>query len=109
MKKIYRILFLISSLAFVFATAAFASTYDKPAQELKTLGLFQGTSTGLELDRAPTRSEAAVMLVRLLGKENEAKTQYAAGTISNPFTDVPDWAKPYISWLYTNNMAKGVS
>ncbi len=109
MKKIYKILLLVLALAGLFATAAFASNFDSSAKELKTLGLFQGTSAGFELDRAPTRSEAAVMLVRLLGKENEAKTQYTSGTISNPFTDLPDWAKPYISWLYANNLAKGVS
>ena len=109
MKKIYKILLLILALAGLFTTAAFASNYDSAAKELKTLGLFQGTSAGFELDRAPTRSEAAVMLVRLLGKENEAKTQYSAGTISNPFTDLSDWAKPCISWLYANNLTKGVS
>ncbi len=109
MKKIYRLLLLILVLASLFATVAFASDYDDVAQELKTLGLFQGTQAGFDLDRAPTRTEAAVMLVRLLGTENEAKTEYSKGTISSPFTDVPDWAKPYISWLYTNNLAKGVS
>ncbi|PKM74131.1 MAG: hypothetical protein CVU91_03550 [Firmicutes bacterium HGW-Firmicutes-16] len=109
MKKIYRLLLLALVLACLFATAAFASDYDDVAQELKTLGLFQGTQAGFDLDRAPTRTEAAVMLVRLLGTENVAKTEYSAGTTSNPFTDVPDWAKPYISWLYTNNLAKGVS
>lgn len=109
MKKIYKLLLLVLALASLFVTTAFASNYDSVAQEMKTLGLFQGTAAGFDLDRAPTRTEAAVMLVRLLGKENEAKTQYSAGTISNPFTDVPDWAKPCISWLYTNNLAKGVS
>ena len=109
MKKLYQLLLFVSVLACLFVTSAFASNYDDVAQEMKTLGLFQGTSAGFDLDRAPTRTEAAVMLVRLLGKENEAKAQYSAGTVSNPFTDVPDWAKPYISWLYTNNLAKGVS
>ena len=52
-----------------------------------------------------TRSEAAVMLVRLLGKEDEALAQ----SPSHPFTDVPQWASPYVGWLWTNGLAKGVS
>ena len=90
-------------------TPAFASDYDETAQQLKDLGLFKGTDLGFDLDRAPTRTEAAVMLVRLLGAEEEAKTQYAAGTVSHPFTDVPEWADASVAWLYTNNLAKGVS
>ena len=109
MKNICKLLLFVLVLASLFASTAFASNYDSAAQEMKALGLFQGTTAGFDLDRAPTRTEAGVMLVRLLGKENEAKTQYSSGTISNPFTDVPDWAKPYISWLYSKNLAKGVS
>jgi len=47
------------------------------AMELFTLGLFKGVSTKIDgspifdLERAPTRAEAIVMLIRLLGKENE--------------------------------------
>ena len=50
------------------------------AESLYQLGLFNGTGTyadgspKFELDRAPTRFEAVTMLVRLLGKEDEAKT-----------------------------------
>lgn len=93
----------------ILATSAFASKYDSVAQELKTIGLFQGTESSFDLDRAPTRTEAAVMLVRLLGAENVAKTQYADGKITNPFTDVEDWAAPYVAWLYKYGLAKGIS
>jgi hypothetical protein len=84
---------------------ALASDYDAQADSLKELGLFNGTGSGYELDRIPTRAEAAVSLVRLLGKEAEAK----AGTYTTPFTDVPDWAAPYVGYLYTNGLAKGTS
>jgi len=43
------------------------------------------------------------MLVRLLGKEGEAK----AGTWDIPFTDVADWAKPYVGYAYANGLANG--
>ena len=93
----------------ILATSAFASNYDSSAQVLKDIGLFQGSDSGFDLDRAPTRTEAAVMLVRLLGAENVAKTQYASGKITNPFTDVEDWAAPYVAWLYKYGLVKGVS
>lgn len=45
------------------------------------------------------------MLVRLLGKEEEAKT----GKWTTPFTDVADWAKPYVGYAYTNGLTTGTS
>ena len=80
------------------------------AQELYQLGLFGGTGTKsdgtpeFELSRAPTRNEAVTMLVRLLGKETEAKST----TYQLPFKDVPDWAAPYVGYAYANGLAYGV-
>lgn len=81
------------------------------ANALYELGLFQGTGANadgtpnFDLDRTPTRHEAVTMLVRLLGKEDEAK----AGTWETPFTDVDDWAKPYVGYAYTNGLTTGTS
>jgi hypothetical protein len=82
-----------------------AKDFADSAAILHELGLFQGSADGYELDRAPTRIEAAVMLVRLLGKEDEALAAPAA----HPFGDVPKWASPYIGYMYANNLTKGVS
>lgn len=81
------------------------------ADNLYQLGLFKGVGTDkdgkpiYELDRAPTRYEALVMLIRLLGKEKQA--------LSNgnymPFKDVADWAKPYVSYAYTFDYTTGTS
>jgi hypothetical protein len=49
------------------------------------------------------------MLVRLLGAESEAEEQFAGGTISHPFDDVPSWADPHVAWLYSNGLTNGVS
>ena len=46
------------------AMSAGAASYDNCAERLSDLGLFRGTESGYELDRAPTRAEAGVMLVR---------------------------------------------
>lgn len=96
-----------------FVPAAFAAAYaeNEAAQALYDLGLFQGTGNNadgtpnFDLDRAPTRAEAVTMLVRLLGKEEEAK----AGNWTTPFTDVADWAKPYVGYAYTNGLTTGTS
>ena len=74
------------------------------AETLKTLGLFVGSDRGFELDRTPTRVEEVVMLIRLLGKEQEA----LGGSWTHPFTDVPAWADKYIGYAYENSLAGGV-
>ena len=71
---------------------------------LKKLGLFEGTDKGYELDRNSTRVESAVMLTRLLGKEEEALSL----RLTHPFTDVPVWANPYIGYLYQKRLTKGI-
>lgn len=72
MKKIFSIIItLIVILSLVIP--AYSATKDELAISLKTLGLFKGVSdTDFALDRAPTRIEAIVMLIRTLGKEEEA-------------------------------------
>ena len=77
------------------------------ACSLKALGLFKGVSdTDFALDRAPTRAEALVMLLRLLGEENAALTEEN----THPFTDVAAcaWAEPYIAYAYAHGITSGV-
>lgn len=81
------------------------------ANALYELGLFSGVGTdsatgkpNFDLERTPTRTEAVTVLVRLLGKENEAK----AGTWQTPFTDnIAAWALPYVGYAYCNNLTTG--
>lgn len=87
------------------APAGAERDYTPQAEALKALGLFLGTDRGFELERAATRAEAAVMLVRLLGKEQAAREQQPA----HPFEDVPEWAGPYVGYLYQSNITRGVS
>lgn len=85
--------------------SALAADFTECANHLKELGLFQGTQTGYELDRAPTRAEAAAMLVRLLGQEEAAQ----ALTYDAPFTDLQGWEKPYVQYLYENGLTTGAT
>ncbi len=81
------------------------------AEKLKALGLFQGVgtnpdgSTNFDLARKPSRTEALVMLIRLLGKDNEA----TSGSWTHPFTDVPKWADNYVGYAYENKLTNGIS
>ena len=103
MKRILTILAATLLLTAAMAGTASASSYDSVAEELSAIGVFRGTAGGFELDRAPTRSEAAIMLVRLYGAEDEAKAAYEAGEISMPFTDVSETAAPSVAWLYSHH------
>ena len=91
----------------VFAAGVSDPAAKNAADSLHALGLFTGTGTGADgkpnydLNRAPTRQEAVTMLVRLLGKEEEAK----AGCWQTPFTDVVSWAAPYVGSAYENGLA----
>lgn len=78
----------VSSSIFAAPSNISAATHEENAIKLKSLGLFMGTDKGFELERAPTRTEALVLLLRLLGKENEAMMSSCA----HPFNDVPTWA-----------------
>ncbi len=76
------------------------------AEALKSLGLFQGVSASdFALDRAPTRVEALVMFVRMIGEES---TALSAGW-SHSFTDVPSWADQYVGYAYVLGYTNGVS
>ena len=113
MKKRIISLFLLMVMACSLVPAAFAASEEAigAAEQLYELGLFEGTGTDangnpiFDLDRTPTRHEAVTMLVRLLGKEEEAK----AGNWEIPFTDVAEWAKPYVGYAYANNLTSGTS
>ena len=81
------------------------------ADALYDLGLFAGTGVDAngapiyELDREPSRYEGIIMLVRLLGKEEEARN----GIWETPFTDMEDapWAQPYVGYAYANGLTSG--
>lgn len=82
--------------------------YNAMASALKALSLFRGTGSGFgegfELEKAPTRAEALVMLIRLLGEENAA----LSCTAPQPFSDVPEWVAPYVAYAYEKGYSNGV-
>lgn len=112
MKKIFALILTLSLLLSLFPAAFAASAEEtQAAQQLYSIGLFNGTGTdsagnpNFDLDRSPTRNEAVTMLVRLLGKEKESQSQIWA----SPFTDVDQWAKPYVGYAYAHGLASGTA
>ena len=81
------------------------------ADRLNALGLFKGVgdnangTPNYDLDREPNRMEAVTMLVRLVGGEAKALSR----SWTTPFTDVDEWAKPYVGYAYANGLTNGVS
>lgn len=90
---------------------SYSNSVDYPAMaaSLKMLTLFRGSDTGygegFDLEKAPSRMEALIMLIRLLGEESAA----LSCTASHPFTDVPDWAEPYAAYAYQMGYSNGMA
>lgn len=91
------------------AAAPTDADQENAAWTLYHMGLFQGTDTDKEgfpvfsLSDSPTRAQGVTMLVRLLGQEKAA----LEGTWSTPFTDVPEWAQPYVGYAYEKGLTNG--
>lgn len=103
------IIYLFISLLFLsgFSMSYGATTpkYLAEAEKLNVLSIFKGSNEGFMLDRPPTRIEAGIIFVRLVGGEKEA----IANKYSHPFTDVPKWGQDYVGFLYKHNLTKGIS
>lgn len=78
------------------------------ALALRELGLFRGSGSGIgegfDLHLAPTRAEALVMFIRILGEEKAA----LSCTYDHPFTDVPEWLDRYAAWAWHKGYSNGV-
>lgn len=88
-----------------------ATDYNAMASALKALHLFQGSYTGygqgFDLEAGPTRLQALIMFIRVLGEEEEA----LAWSGSCPFTDVQagtNGAK-YVGYAYERGYTNGYS
>ncbi len=104
-KFLIRVVVIISVLT-LFAGRALATGEEEYANKLKLLGVFRGTEQGFELDRQPTRLEGLVIMLRLLGEEENALRFQPEIEF---FTDVPAWGKPYVYYAYERGITKGVS
>lgn len=94
--------------AFSYSTS---TDYNAIAAALKTMHLFQGSFTGYgegyDLEVAPTRLQALIMFIRVLGEEDEA----LAYTGSTPFTDITagTQSEKYVGYAYSKGYTNGYS
>lgn len=86
-----------------------AQDYNAMAAALKELHLFRGTLTGygqgFDLEAAPTRLQALIMFIRVLGEEEQA----LAWTGTTPFRDVAPGtdAEKYVGYAYERGYTTG--
>ena len=87
------------------ARGGYELQYEGYADALNLLGLFRGTNAGYELERSPSRIEAIIMLIRLLGEDSPALQN---DTVS-PFLDLSDWedGKRYVAYAYRMRYTNG--
>lgn len=109
MKRFLTILLTALALTAALCVSASASSFDDAARELSAIGMFRGTGAGFDLDSAPTRGQAAIMLVRLFGAETRAQNTYRSGRVTCPFTDVNETVAPYTAWLADEGLAAGIT
>lgn len=74
------------------------------AEMIVKLGLMHGPVDPNRLYKNIYRCDAAVLIVRFLGAEEQVKEK----RWEHPFTDVPAWADRYVGWLYQNGLTRGV-
>ena len=83
--------------------------YNAMAAALKALHLFKGTFTGygegFDLEAAPTRLQALIMFIRVLGEEDQA----LAWSGTTPFQDIQpgSQAEKYVGYAYEKGYTNG--
>lgn len=88
-----------------------ATDYNAMAAALKELHLFKGSFTGygqgFDLEAAPTRLQALIMFIRVLGEEEQAM----AWSGTTPFTDIQKGsdAEKYVGYAYSMGYTNGYS
>ena len=88
-----------------------AVDYNAMAAALKGLHLFKGTFTGygegFDLEAAPTRLQALIMFIRVLGEEEQALDW----TGTTPFTDIAKGTETekYVGYAYSRGYTNGYS
>lgn len=88
-----------------------SADYNAMAEALKALHLFRGSFTGygqgFDLEKAPTRLQALMMFIRVLGEEEQA----LAWTGTTPFKDIEkgSQAEKYVGYAYERGYTNGYS
>ena len=90
-------------------SAVISPETEAKAAALKELGLFAGDEGGFRLADNMTRVEMGVMVMRMNNGQDALRENGAYYAQVCPFTDVPQWAKSSIGFLYDHKLAAGQS
>jgi uncharacterized protein YkwD len=118
--KIAVTLCLIFAIANLGNAAVFAASETEAVAYLVERGIYEGDENGnLNLGKTFTRAELAVILTRLdfidapggLAEWRDWGMEHFAAPENryNKFTDLPEWALPYIEYCYEVSIVKGVT
>ena len=92
------------------AHAAGVGERDIAVKYLTDRNIYQGDAGGnLNLDSGLTRAELAAVLTRVNGDEDTVKADIQGYSFDCYFTDVPEWAKPYVGYCTRAGLMNGYS
>lgn len=110
MRRLSIMLALAMVLTALLGTTSFAaaSTQQEQAEVLKAIKIFKGDENGFNLSGKLRRSEAAALIVRMLGEESKVIGNKSAYTVT-AFPDVKDsdWFSAYVGYCYRNGIILG--
>lgn len=88
--------------------AAATDEWGVASRRLVEQGVLQGDANGsLNLESSLTRAELAVILCRMNGDELKVKDDPASYAPDCRFSDVPEWAKPYVGYCVGKGLMVG--
>jgi hypothetical protein len=117
---LFLLLAMLATVGFSASSASAASDAETAAKYLAELGIYSGNENGdLMLDKSLTRAELAAILTYLefVDSPNGLTdwTDWGFEHFSDPenrynkFTDVPEWATPFVEYCYERSLMSGVS
>ena len=97
---------LVFAISMIPSASALEGEALRAADTLAALNLVDsaGAAVDYNLNNTATRAQAAQLLVRLAGAEDEAQSSGSSG-----FQDVPAWAEPYVAYAARQGWVSGVS
>ena len=111
MKRIRNFLVLAMSLISLAGTASASDIgmeQQAAAAYLSEAGVMVGdASDGMMLEQKLTRAQMAVLLTKIVGNPDHIEADRSYYSRRCEFTDVPEWAKPYVGYCAANYYLSG--
>ena len=109
MNRYNQLLAIMFSIILMFGSVSFAATNEQEqAEVLNAIKILKGNEDGYNLSGKLRRSEAATLVVRMMGEESKVIGNKSAYTVT-VFSDVrsSDWFSPYVGYCYKNGIILG--